>query len=369
MRDSELCSLKVGSFYRSLGFDNEEYCWLAGTTYKLEADPKPARWMVPEIVEKAVQAASKLAAPVNEQVEVEMRRLMLEPKPIDQEADRARAFRIIELTKLRGNLFVDWTGRLMKASALSNSMSNRNLKQLAKRFNLIALPEDLVEIRDRNAIKPGDCWPLATHQFRRTFAVFVARNMLGDVRYLRHHFKHWSIDMTLYYASDPLFDDSLLESALSARDQLQAAVLSNWLVEEKPLAGGRRSHIMKFRGRGNVKTVKNPAALAKAVGDGVFIRGTGHSWCLATSTGCGGEGLYDAIRCVNCSESVIDQSHVDIWKEIRLQQIETLSWPDMGTPSIERAKKHIREAETVLIDLGEPVESCEFEEAADAIKY
>lgn len=257
----------------------------------------------------------------------------------------------------------------MKASALSNSTSNKNLKQLAKRFNLIVIPEDLVETRDRNAIKTDDCWPLATHRFRRTFAVFVARNMLGDVRYLRHHFKHWSIDMTLYYASDPLFDDSLLESALSARDQLQAAVLLAWLVDEKPLAGGRGSHIMKFRGRSTVKTAKNPAALAKAVGDGVFIRGTGHSWCLATSTGCGGEGIYDAIRCVKCSESVIDQSHVGIWKEIRVQQIETLSWPDMGTPSMERAKKHIREAEAVLVELGEPFEPYEVKEAADAGKY
>src|SRR5450830_391223 len=75
------------------------------------------------------------------------------------------------------------------------------------------------------------------------------------------------------------------------------------------------------------------------------------------------ERVYDAIRCVKCSESVIDQSHVGIWKEIRLQQIETLAWPDMGIPTIERAKNHIREAEAVLCDLGEPMDAYSFKES------
>jgi hypothetical protein len=212
------------------------------------------------------------------------------------------------------------------------------MKAVAQHFNLVVEQGDLDEIRNRNKIRPGEFWPLATHQFRRSFAVFVARNMLGDVRYLRHHFKHWSIDMTLYYASDPLFDDSLLESTLTARDQLQATVFSDWLSRNQPLAGGRGPHIVHFRQRGSVKTAKDPIDLAKSVGDGVFIRGTGHSWCLATTSGCGGEGLYDAIRCVKCSESVIDQSHIGIWSEIRNQQIEALYWPDMGIPAKARAR-------------------------------
>jgi len=86
---------------------------------------------------------------------------------------------------------------------------------------------------------------------------------------------------------------------------------------------------------------------------------------LATTSGCGGEGLYDAIRCVKCSEGVIDQSHIGIWREIRKQQIEALNWPDMGIPAKERAKNHIREAEKVLADLGENIVPYQFERPID----
>ena len=106
-----------------------------------------------------------------------------------------------------------------------------------------------------------------------------------------------------------------------------------------------------------MKAAKDPKALVRAVGEGVFIRGTGHSWCLATTKGCGGEGLYDAIRCAGCGEGVIDQGHLVIWRRIRDQQAEVLAWPDLGDPAWERATRHLREAERVLGELGHPVEA------------
>lgn len=40
----------------------------------------------------------------------------------------------------------------------------------------------------------------------------------------------------------------------------------------------------------------------------------GYNWCLASGDGCGGEGLYDAIQCINCNNAVIDKAHVPTWK-------------------------------------------------------
>jgi len=45
-----------------------------------------------------------------------------------------------------------------------------------------------------------------------------------------------------------------------------------------------------------------------------------------------------------------------IWRRIRDQQVEVLSWPDLGDPAWERATRHLREAERVLGELGDPVE-------------
>ncbi|GAA0432627.1 hypothetical protein GCM10009094_41500 [Massilia aurea] len=42
---------------------------------------------------------------------------------------------------------------------------------------------------------------------------------------------------------------------------------------------------------------------------------------------------------------------------------------NLGTPSMERAKKQIREAEAVLVELGEPFKPYDFKETEDAGKY
>ncbi|MDB5935350.1 MAG: hypothetical protein JWQ01_2694 [Massilia sp.] len=36
--------------------------------------------------------------------------------------------------------------------------------------------------------------------YKRLTACYAARSQFGDLRYLRDHFKHWSLDMTLGYA-------------------------------------------------------------------------------------------------------------------------------------------------------------------------
>lgn len=351
MRDSEIISLKNNCFERSLGMDGEEYCWLHGLTYKLEAQPKPAKWMVPDIVEKAVLTASEIRRPLVKYIS------KLDSPNSSLAEEQAHAAQAAEdAAILCDSLFFGWKASGTRPEFLNNTQSNKILKQVSARFELVVQGEDLSEVTDRVAITAESLWPLATHQFRRTFAVFVARNVLGDIRYLRHHFKHWSMDMTLHYAKDPLFDDSLFESVLSKRDELQASIISGWLAPNQNLAGGRAKHIVSFRRRAEVKTAKDPESLAKAVGEGIFIRGTGHSWCLATTKGCGGEGLYDAIHCVGCGEGVIDQDHLVIWQRIREQQIEALSWPDLGDPAWERASRHLRESERVLADLGRPVD-------------
>jgi integrase len=351
MRDSEIISLKTNCFERASDLDGDEYCWVHGLTYKLEDQPKPAKWMVPDIVEKAINVAAKLRKPVAQYI---IKRTVKNIALVDNKAQAAKVNNDTKI--LENSLFLGWSALGTRPEFLQNSQSNHMLKIVSERFELLVKVEDLSEVIDRDSIIPDSLWRLTTHQFRRTFAVFVARNVLGDVRYLRHHLKHWSLDMTLYYAKDPLFDDSLFESVLSKRDELQASIISGWLAPNQNLAGGRANHIVNFRGRAEVKTAKDPQALAKAVGEGIFIRGTGHSWCLATTKGCGGEGLYEAIRCTGCGEGVIDQSHLVIWQQVRDQQIEALSWSDLGDPAWERTTRHLREAELVLAGLGHPVD-------------
>lgn len=164
--------------------------------------------------------------------------------------------------------------------------------------------------------------------------------------------------MTLHYTRhDEELDTTVFAEILSERDDLQAVILEKWMTTDTPLTGGGGKRILEFRERGDIKTVRDMRDFCRRLGEDVFIRGTGHSWCMASGNGCGGHGLYDVIRCVGCGEGVIDSTNLQIWHGIRQQQIDVLNCNDLGESSWERSVQHLREAENTLKELGESFES------------
>jgi hypothetical protein len=351
MRDSEVSALREGCFTRSVGFDDDEYHWVEGTTFKLEQDPRPAKWMVPAIVGDAIKCAQQISAPMRRRLKQILRMLDDDLAIADDKSKANIAVAKANIQKLDGAIFLRTSNLGFYPLPILNSSNNLSLKNMSVAAGLVVGPEDMKDVLNKKRITQGCLWPLSSHQFRRTFAVFVARNLLGDARYLRHHFKHWSIDMTLHYASDPSLDDTVFSEIISSRDELQADLIAGWITQTQRLTGGRASQVVRFRERNAVKTAKDARDLSRSIGDGVFVRGTGHSWCLAENEGCGGEGLYDAIRCVDCGESLIDESHITVWRAIRAQQLELVNHTDLGVPGKARAQKHLDAANAVLREL------------------
>lgn len=358
MRDSELASLEVGCFAKRQGFDGEEFCWLKGMTYKLEEDPKPAEWMVPEIVGLAVDVATRLGAPQRERCRARIaeKKCILHDTAVLKSARSKLVLELVEAEKHQYALmFTEHSnGRLLALSGLSAS---RGILKFAEQLGINIEQDDIADVIKHEKVKIGQGWPFAVHQFRRTFAVYVARNLMGDVRYLREHFKHWSIDMTLHYTRhDEGVDSTVFSDVLTERDELQIVILEKWMTTDASLSGGGGKRIVRFRERGDIKTVHDMHDFCRRLGEDVFIRGTGHSWCMSSGNGCGGHGLYDAIRCIGCGEGVIDSANLQVWRGIRQQQIDVLSCDDLGASSWERSVQHLREAETILIELGDSFE-------------
>lgn len=329
MRNSELASLTNDSLYKSTGWDDEEYCWLKGYTYKLEDEPKPAKWMVPDVVELAINHLTKVGLVYN--TDIIRAHNHISPKEAAHQDE------------LLHHLFISFDFNTNLYNGISNSHWNTSLRKLAREFNLV------VKTADNELNLPvGSIWPLASHQFRRTFACLAARSALGDIRYLREHYKHWSLDMTLHYAKTNEVDDTLFDEVLTERNELQMALVSDWITTDTPLTGGRGEAIATFRQRGQLKTSTNLKTLVSQISDSVFVRGTGHSWCLASGDGCGGEGLYDAIKCTSCDNAVIDKTHRQVWSSFKQQHEEILKLNDSGFSSKERARKFIDQSEPIL---------------------
>ncbi|EAQ52320.1 tyrosine-type recombinase/integrase [Vibrio sp. MED222] len=322
MRNSEISSLKSGCFSPSLGWDDEEYLWLHGYTFKLEDAPKPVKWMAPAIVSLAINYLESIVPIFN--------------KAIDRCIPYLTEKQKLEQKEIKGHLFICKDLKSSTYNCVSNSHWNRELTELA----------DMFELSVREPVKgllllPGDIYPLKSHMFRRTFAVLAARSALGDIRYLREHFKHISIDMSLHYANNDDYDDTLFDEIQSERNSLQRALVHDWIATDQPLAGGRGEAIVAFKQRGVVKSADNNKQLLNQISDSVYVRGTGHSWCLASGDGCGGEGLYDALLCADCKNAVIDRSLLKVWESIELQHQELFTLFDSGVGTIEHAKRLI----------------------------
>ncbi|WP_404396203.1 hypothetical protein [Pseudoalteromonas phenolica] len=334
MRNSEIASLKCGAFYRNLGWDNEEYCWLKGLTYKLETEPKPAQWMVPDVVEIAINHLTRISSQYSRFIERSLK--YLEPNDAYKQQ------------KMKDCLFLTKDYKTNTYGVLSNQHFNKSLSDYAATFDL-----NTYDSNNDLGLSGNSIWTLRSHQFRRTFACLAARSALGDLRYLREHFKHWSLDMTLHYANNSDFDDSLFDDVLTERNELQQVLVSDWISTDTPLLGGRGAAIAAFRQRGILKTAKDLPNLISQISDTVHIRGTGHSWCLASGDGCGGEGIYDAIHCVDCDNSIIDKAHLPMWKGLRKQHSELLRLDGLGVPVRQRAENYIKQADKIIKKLGE----------------
>ncbi|NPD69354.1 hypothetical protein HN018_26280 (plasmid) [Lichenicola cladoniae] len=208
MRVSEILSMQAGAVeHHPLGETGADQAYIAARLFKGSDEPmgRPERWVAPEPVVRAVECLEALSAILKE------------------DTDGADLF--VPIQKLPSSTGTVSTGAI-----------TRRLQTFA---------------RDVGAsLHEGRIWPLSPHQFRKTFALFVARGDRSNLLALAAHFKHISVVMTSrgYVGTDfelhELIDEEARAETAVALDRLLS---SDWL-------GGRmgerivaRNHA--FRGR------------------------------------------------------------------------------------------------------------------------
>lgn len=330
MRNHEICSIEVGGYYETEE-DGEVIGWVKGESHKTFVGD--TEWMVPPVVGTAIAVQERIAAPFRDMLEVERVRLEAALDTTSDDAERLQlALRLAEVQEDSQRIFL---GRRSSSEVgnLGDGAWRKRLAAFAKEFG----------------------WHLHPHQFRRTFAVFVAHNAMGDLRYLRHHFKHWSMDMTLLYARNERQDQELYDEMLEQIQERKTSVVEHWLDEATPLSGGSVQRLKEYRKRDDVKTLKDRRALAATLSEQISIRGTGHSWCLSDGWGgCGGKGLYDMARCGGCGEGLVDDTHKVVWLKLHEQQSELLGLDDIGPGGRQRVLRDISCIEQILTDIQQP---------------
>lgn len=338
IRDSEMMSIAENCIAPGKSKDGStDILWLHGTIYKTGLRPK--KWLVPPVVAESVEVLSALTEPLRKRLEQEEHDLETRIG-LSIAKEKARLVKRLDLVrKQKGKLFLVLDKRFDGGSvgALTGNTINVDLKRFCADFGILG--------------DHGHPYPLHAHQFRRTYARFIARSELGDLLTLRDHFGHWSIDMTVYYADGGAdeyeADTELLEMISQEKMERQGEIMSGYLDSDAPLANG--GHWLKDW-RASVRTAANKEELIKEYAGTITLNGTGHSWCVgnARGTGCGGLCVFEAQMCVECNYGIIGQEHRSVWQGIREQQQEALALDDMGPGGLARAQTILNYAEKVL---------------------
>lgn len=83
----------------------------------------------------------------------------------------------------------------------------RDFSNYLKKQNIKMTDDDIREFEILNPQRMGDIInnelpKLSAHDFRRTFAIFLVRNKLGDLMALKHQYKHLNVLMTQWYTNN-----------------------------------------------------------------------------------------------------------------------------------------------------------------------
>lgn len=328
-RNHELANLQSGAHRRTEDDDGTIYHWMRSESEK--TDEGIHNWMIPEAGVRALRAMERWATPYQAMIsdEIVKRRLINPQDPQITEAHAHRNSLFLGINSSEG----------IQARTLSNASWDGALKAFAKECGLK--------------------WKPTSHQFRRKFANYAAHSRFGDLRYLKEHYAHWSMDMTLGYAMDENWGQHLdLDLYAEIQDELEdikLGIVDGWIGDES-LAGGYGRAIKGWkREPENLLIFKDRASMLKSISESTAIRSNGHAWCTADNDGCVGNTL-ERTRCTGCDHSVIGSIHAPIYQRLYDDLKELLLCKDIGEGGRLRVERDLNRCREVLVQLDMPPE-------------
>lgn len=323
-RNHELANVQSGSHHRTRDDEGTVYHWMRSRSDKTDAGIHD--WMIPEAAVLTLRLMERWCLPYQAMIATEI---------VQRRRANPHDPQITEAHKHRHALFLGMAPGVNQVRTLSATTWSKCLKAFAKNCGL--------------------SWNLTSHQFRRKFANYAAHSRFGDLRYLKEHYAHWSLDMTLGYAMDDSWGQHLeLELYTDIQFELEdikLGVVDSWLGDE-PLTGGYGSALKQWqREPQNLLIFKDHASMLKSIAESTAIRSNGHAWCTADNDSCVGNTL-ERTRCGNCNNAVIGRGHAAIYQRLYNDLKGLLHCPDIGEGGRQRVERDMNRCRDVLVQLG-----------------
>lgn len=330
-RNHELAFVQSDAYYStpvdaaSTSDASKVYWWMRSQSTK--TGEGNTEWMIPEAAVTALRLVERWARPYQAAIasEIAARQASDPFDPEIAEAQRHARAVFLAATPFKDN----------QVRTVSSAMCNLSLKTFAKKHKIP--------------------WHLASHQFRRKFANYAARSQFGDLRYLREHFKHWAMDMTLGYALNESQEVALYGEIEREIDGVKTEVVASWVKPDEPLAGGYGRNIIAWRVTAPVALFKSHAQMVACLVESNGIRSNGHAWCTADDSQCIGNDI-EPTRCADCHHSVVGQRHAPLYRGLYDHLKEVADREDIGTSGKELVRRDLERCHRVLVALDQDLE-------------
>lgn len=320
MRRSEVYSIHPNSF-KSQEINSQTFYTVESTYHKMtQGTGKTAEWVTTPFTKKAIELAEALSRHMRHQ-------LLLSEKPLDNNnasclwlGQRYKS----ELPKIRteGNMRAQFNKIARKSEMLITEDSLREFELINPNCN---------PLHAEQKIKVGNLWPITTHQFRRTFAVFAKRHTLCSSIAIKQQFKHLDLPTTEWYGEggiaaklNSLHLDKELRNLLDeVQLEFKTQKIFHWYNSSEKLYGRMGTSIQRERSEIPV-IFKSWETINKQLRDGrLNLVGTLHSYCLAGYE-CSMNKIVSPSSCIKCENLLIDTENGEKWKARHLWCVKTL---------------------------------------------
>ena len=209
--------------------------------------------------------------------------------------------------------------------------STQYINSVLTKLNVAIEKEDIEELvifdafrgwNEEPGFEVGNSWPLTSHQYRRSVAVYASRSGMVGLPTLKSQYKQLSAVLTALYAENSAFaqnflideegnqfDNASVLSEFNAAGEFNASVQfhEKVIAAESRLTGGRGTEIQLNKDRDTLPAIMaNRDATLKAIKEGrLAYRETIVGGCMRKEV-CESYGIDEVVPCVfECADSVI----------------------------------------------------------------
>ena len=323
MRASEILTLEAGCLEREPSRDGtEDFIFIKGRIFKTAPTARgtPHRWVAPEIIIRVVEVLEKLSESLR----------------------RVSGKSSLWLNCYRGVL-----------PRPNSRIVNLTSDTIAERLNTTFVP-----FIDLPAYQ-GEPWHLSTHQGRKTFARFVAKQDRNNLHALKEQLGHRSVVMTDQAYAGVDYEISELINETTQEEMVQS--LAEALTAERlgGAAGRRMAERSPFRGQTTEQGARD-YALARLTDPNFTFSACEYGNCYYRQehSACRGDvrGPNPVLRtpsaCVLCKNFIVQPKHRPWWEERRETYADFLANSDFAPHLRNDIEQKIAECDTVLAQLG-----------------